>query len=274
MGKVRISGEDTNIDISGGGLKTDNGVGVASGDYAGESIIHKFGATEDFDTGDGFVTIWDGADDAGIDAMNYTYSTTCNIDSISSNSTSDTGTIEIQGLGTGFSEVTQTVTLSGTSKVALATTLMRVFRMKNTITTSNVGHVYCYVTTAITSGVPNVSSYVRAVIQPTLNQTLMAVYTIPAGKTGYMKNFFFGEGGAQRSTNYVIDLKARKENECFQLKHRAALSDTGTGYVQHNYEIPQKFVEKTDIEMTGKVTAAAITGAVVVAGFELLLKDN
>ena len=48
-----------------------NGLSIASGEVTGSAFIHKFGQAPDFDISDGFVTIWDGADDAGINQMNY-----------------------------------------------------------------------------------------------------------------------------------------------------------------------------------------------------------
>jgi len=274
MGKVRIQGEDTNIDIANGGVRMDTGSGVARGEYIGESAVNKFGSAPDFDTGDLSVTIWDGADDADINQMNYVYSTTSDINAVSSNNTGDTGTLNVVGLGPGYVACDQTVTLSGTSLVSLATTMLRVFRMKNTSTTSNIGHVYCYVTTALTSGKPDDMTYLRAVIQPKLNQTLMSIYTVPAGKTATMDSWFAGEGGAKKTTNYVIDIKARKQGECFQLKHRSSISDSGTGHLQHEYKYPLIFTEKTDIEMKAQITAGAITSGVVVAGFSLGLETS
>ena len=71
--------------------------------------IHKFGAAPDFDSTDGFVTVWDGADDGGTDQMSYQYSATAAIDSISSSDDTDTEPIEIQGLDTDYNVVTQTI---------------------------------------------------------------------------------------------------------------------------------------------------------------------
>ena len=45
-----------------------------------KEFVHKFGGAPDFDTGDGYVSVWDGADDSSTDEMQYNYSTTADIE--------------------------------------------------------------------------------------------------------------------------------------------------------------------------------------------------
>lgn len=252
----------------------ENGLAIAKGDVTNTAFIHKFGGTPDFDTTDNEVTVWDGADDGNIDKMVYTYSSTADIDTISSSDAGDTVDIEVQGLDSNFDLVTQTATLNGQNKVTLGTALIRVFRMKNVGATDLAGYVYCYVDTTISAGVPTTTAPVRSVIQNSNNQTLMAVYTIPNGKTGYMRDWYASTAGASKSSNYVIRLKARPTGKVFQLKHIASISDTGNSYIQHKYEEPEVFAAKTDIEMTAQMTAAGATAAAVSAGFDIVLVDN
>jgi hypothetical protein len=263
--------EDGDLTIS----NNSSGLSIAEGNVSGKSFIHKFGNAPDFDTTDSVITIWDGADDAAIDQMNYVYSTTDNIDSISSSSAADTQDIEISGLDINYEEVTQTITLTGQALVALPTSLLRVFRMANVSASDNLGHIYCYVNGTITGGVPDVSSDVRAVMQPLNNQTLMALYTVPLNKTAYLRDWFASTAGGNKNSAYVIDLRSRFVNGVFQLKHRSSLSDSGTSYIQHKYDEPEVFTEKTDIEM--RVESIASPAAVeisVSAGFDIVLKDN
>jgi len=252
-----------------------NGLSIAQGEVSGTTYIHKFGYAEDFDTGDGAVNIWGGADDAGIDQMEYVFSTTTNITEVVSDSASDTFDLEVQGLDVDWALSTQTVTLNGQTPVSLTTDLRRVFRMKNVNSADNVGHIYATATTtSYTAGVPDNTTKVRAVIHPNNNQTLMAIYTIPAGKTGYMSNFWATTAGANKTSNYVIDLKARPFGKVFNLKNREALSDVGTSHINQPYYIPEVFAEKTDIMMTADVVASGVTGAAISAGFDIILIDN
>jgi len=250
-----------------------DGLSIAQGLITGTAFIHKFGSAPDFDFGDGVVDIWDGADDGNLNQMNYVYSTSADIDSLVSSDDTDAQDVEVQGLDSNFDLVIQTITLSGQTRVALTTALIRVFRLKNVGTTNNAGQVCCYVDSAITNGIPDDSSKVRACIGVGNNQTLMAVYTVPAGKTGYMRSFFAGSGGANKSINYVIDLFARPTGEVFQLKHRSSIADGGSSHWNHVYEEPEVLAAKTDVVMRVKA-ASAVTGANVSAGFDIVLVDD
>lgn len=270
------SGDFSNIGATeSGNLRTtdaENGLAIAKGDVTGTGFTHKFGNAPDFDTSDNEVTIWDGANDSDIDEMQYNYSTTADIDSISSSNNSDTVDIEIQGLDTDYALTTQTITLTGQTRAALTTNLIRVFRMKNVGATDLAGNAYCYVNTALSAGVPSDTTKVRAVIENGNNQTEMALYTVPAGKTAYMRSWFASSAGARKTTNYIVRMRARPFGQVFQLKHRTAISD-GKPY-NHPYDEPEKFSEKTDIAMTAQATAVGITEAAVAAGFDIVLIDN
>jgi hypothetical protein len=260
-----------------GNLRTtdaESGLAIASGDVVSTTYEHKFGNAPDFDTADGVVTVWDGADDSDIGQMVYQYSSTADIDRISSSSASDTFNVKITGLDTNYDLVTQTITLTGQTSASLTTSLIRIFRMENDNSSDNVGHIYCFVNSATTNGVPNDSTKVRAVIQPGNNQTLMAVYTVPAGYTAYMRDYYCATAGANKSSNYPVELRARKFGKVFNLKHKIAISDTATGYLQHRFEEPEKFLEKTDLEIRVSATAAGATEASISAGFDIVLKEN
>lgn len=268
------------VDVSGHLLVADShdGLGIASGEVAGHTFVHKFGNTPDFDSTDGTVDVWDGADDGGINAMVYTYSATADIGLLSSSSASDTEDIEIQGLDSNYDLVTQTVTLTGQTDVDISTTgvdLIRVFRMKNVGSNDLVGDVYIRTNgSGQSGGVPSTANTVRAVINNGNNQTLMAIYTIPNGKTGYLRSFFAGTAGASRTTNYVIDLYARPFGQVFQLKHKSALTENGTSYFQHKYVEPEVFAAKTDIVIRTTMTESPITDGAISAGFDIVLVDD
>jgi len=100
----------------------------------------------------------------------------------------------------------------------------------------------------------------------------MAIYTIPAGKTGYLRQWFASSSGAKKTTNYLIKLKARPFGQVFQLQHTSSIADAAP-YL-HTYIEPQGFAEKTDIEMTAALTGASVTEAAVSAGFDIVLVDN
>lgn len=262
------------------GLVDNSGLAIAKGDVPGTTFIHKFGNAPDFDTGDNQVTIWDGANNGLLagGALVYTYSATADIGLLSSSSGSDTVDIEIQGLLNDGTLSTQTFTLNGQTDVDLSATgtdFKRVFRMKNVGAANLVGTVYLRTNgSAQAGGVPSTANTVRAIVGIGNNQTLMSIYTIATGKTGYLQSFFASEGGASRDTNYIIKLFARQSGGVFQLKHKTALSTTGTSHFSHVYDVPEVFAAGTDIEMTTQITESPITAGDISSGFDLKLIDN
>ena len=136
------------------------------------------------------------------------------------------------------------------------------------------GTCYCFVNVATTGGVPNTLANIRAEINNGNNQTLMAIYTIPNGKTGYMDSFESAVAGAKKTAEYQVDLYARPTGQVFQLKHRDSLQDGGTTNWRHAFQTPEVFAGSTDIVMRITILTAAITAASVSAGFDLILVDN
>lgn len=250
-----------------------DGLAIAKGEVPGYSFIHKFGRAPDFDVEDGFVTVWDGAeDDQAYEAMVYTYSTTADIDFLSAEDDGDTQLVEVQGLDGNYDRVVQNVTLTGNTPVELGTYLIRVFRIKNIDTSDFANHVFCYVSGGtVTAGVPQVGADVRAVVHGALNQTLMAVYTIPNGCTGYMSRFYGATAGAKRESAHTFHLIARPFGQVFQIKHVTNIDVTGTSHFSHGFEVPEVFAAKTDIEirMDSNADIAGVAG-----GFDLVCVDD
>ena len=233
------------------------------------TFVHKFGNAGDIDTADNFVDIWDGTEDANAN-KNYTYSTSADIDKISSSDNGDTQDIEIQGLDTNYDLVVQTVTLTGQAKATLGTPLIRVFRMINRGSTNIAGAVYCYVDGTITLGVPQTNADIRAIINNGNNQTLMALFTVPNGKTGYMRDFYGSLSKKQAATS-IIKLLSRPFGEVFHLKHISSIASTGSSRMQHKFEEPEVFEAKTDIALQADTSADNVG---VGAGFDIVLVDN
>lgn len=279
--KSVLSGEDPtgvfqNVNTTADGDLTisDNssGLAIAKGDVTGTTFIHKFGNAPDFDTGDLFVTVWDGANDGVANAMIYTYSATANIDSISSSINGDTVDIEIQGLDTNFAPSTQTVTLTGQTTATLNPSLIRVFRMNNMGATDLTGTVYCYINGAtVVSGVPTIATEIRAIITIGNNQTLMAIYTIPDGKTGYMRDWYASTAGAKKTSAHELHLSARPFGGVFQTKHISSVIAVGTSYIQHHYKEPEVFAAKTDIEIHANTDEDIASFS---SGFDIVLVDD
>lgn len=240
---------DGNLAIS----DNSNGLAIAKGDVTGVQAEHKFGNAPDFDITDGEVTITDSAEDgAAWELMNYVYSTTADIDSVSSTDSGDTGvTLLISGLDTNLNPVDQTIALDGTDsqdRVALTTALKRIHRVKNISNGVDlVGHVIVYVNTAITNGVPTDKTKIRCVVHPENNQTEMAVRTVPNGYTGYMRQWWVGSSGAKKDSKHTMKIFARPLNQVFQMKQRVNFQSNQP--IALTYNDPVKYDAGTDIEM-------------------------
>jgi len=235
------------------------------GKIEGVEPVSKFGENPDIDTGSAPADMWSYG---GL----YTFSDTNDSDTISSSNTGDTGIeITITGLDIDYNEVTQTATLNGQNKVTLTTPLLRCYRAYNSNGTPLQGDVYIYVDSAITNGVPDVDNTVRAKIDVGAEQTLMMIYTVPAGKT-----LVYTEGyialSRQAATNTVVSLMARLKDKVFRVKRRVALNSQGTGTWRAVYSVARLAPEKTDIVFRIDSVTSNNTG--VSGGFEGFLFDN
>ena len=265
---------DTITRVASIGYTDASGIAVAKGDVAGSTYVHKFGQAPDFDTEDLDVDIWDGANDTAPDLMSHTYSTTADIDSLSSSDNSDTQDVEVQGLNSSWELVVQTITLTGRTRKALSTDLIRVFRMKNVGATDFAGTIYCFKNVALTAGVPQTLGNIRAMVTIGRNQTLMALYTVPSGKKAYLHSFYAGVAGAKKTASYEIILKIKPFGQVFQTKHVSAIADEGSSHLEHHYDAPEVVSAKSDIKITAHALTAGVEAASVSAGFDLLLVDD
>ncbi len=254
-------------------MTTHWGIDVERGNVPGFSFIQKFGEAADIDTADGFADVWDGATDtiAGFTKTpTYTYSSTADIDSIVSSSASDTTALTLLGLDTNFAFVEQTKNLNGQTRVALDTSLVRLYRMKNAGAVPFVGNVFGYVNGDLTAGVPNTEADVRAIIQIGNEQTLMIIYTVAADTTGFLLQWY---ASASKKKDQLSDVQLlfRPSGGVFQLKHVSSLAATGSSKVQHGYSLPLVLSAKTDVAL--RADASKDNGAVS-GGFDIVLVDD
>lgn len=245
---------------------------IAQGNVVGHSTEHKFGRGANIDTADSYVVLWDGAEyNDALKVYTYSADNTADIDRISSSNNNDTETLEIKGLDVNGNLVTQTKTLTGQTPAALDTPLWRVFRMANTGTSDLLGSVFCFVNVTTTLGVPDTLTNTRAMINNGNNQTLMSIYTIPAGKTGYIINWSGSLSSAKASSFNNLRMEARPFGGVFQLKHTSTLSSAGSSHIQHVFNVPQAFPAKTDFAM---LSDSSVNDNAVSASFDLILIDD
>ncbi len=233
---------------------------IALGGVPNWSIVHKFGDNPDIDTLQEDIWNFGGS---------YTFSTTADIDTISSSNAGDGQVVEVQGLDGDYKLVVQNATLNGQTKVTLTTPLLRVFRLKNVGATDNAGAIYVYVDGDITSGVPDTAADVRAYVAAGENQTLMAIYTVPAGCKALLTSWY-ASLSKKITASSTIKMLRRSPGGVFQVKEVGSINSTGTGYIKRIYEVPEPISEKTDIVI---VADASTNDVGVSAGFDLVLVD-
>ena len=221
-----------------------------------KSSIHKFGSNPNLsNTKDKEETIWDGAnlytfpDDAG---------ETMQIKSLDD---ADTQEIVVMGLDENFEEKSEAVTLTGTSSTNLTGKWSRVFRAYNNDSTDLAGDVIIHKESD--------ASKVYAKILAVNNQTLMALYTIPANYTGYLLKHHCSAQNTDSSSsiNFVIHIKTREYGKVFRTKSIVSCSTNQSE--TENLPFPIKLEPKTDI-IFNKVSANG-TGGSLNADFDIAL---
>jgi len=243
---VMIADEDGNIINTFGAASN---VIISAGDLEGYSGVHKYGGV--FGTASsGWSTVWTAANVAS--SVLYPWSIAAGTITAVSASGSDTGDITIQGLDSDYNFAEETLTLTGTSPVAGSTTFSRVNRAFMNDAT-NVGKI------SVLNGTTVVTEIAEG-----YGQTLQCLYTIPAGKTGYMLNI---HASASKNQETILSLFARPFGGAFRTQTVMALYQNNQ---QLDFPVPLKFTEKTDIDL--RVNGSA--NATIASDFTIILVDN
>jgi len=230
-------------------------VQAAKGAYG--PAIYKFGFNPAIGTDE--ETVWDAG---GL----YSYiSTAGSVSVVSSDAADDiSGTgaqkITIDGLDENWLPKSLEVDMDGTSSTTVASTFIRVFR--SFVSQAGSGEVNAGDITLSIGGTT------VAKISADMGQTLMAVYTIPAGFTGYITQWSFSSGAS--ASNKYLDgrLIVRKNAGIIQTKARSTVQNTA--FVQ-DLQKATVVNEKDDIEIRAKTSSGtdAVSGT-----FSVLLKRN
>ena len=252
--------------ISRFGLTEPFNLQVARGQIAYHYSVFKFGFNPDVD--DSPETVWA---EGGL----YSYLSAATVLKISSSSADDasagTGarTVELQGLDGDYNQISETVTLNGQTAVNTTKSFLRIYRMvvKTAGTgAQNAGVIYAG-TGTVTLGVP-ANKYATIAIGD--NQTLMALWTVPAGHTAYLLQTDVTVATTQNNKYCTVHLVVRPDGEVFQVKDKFVKSESSH---HPQYDIPLKFEEKTDIEVRaiGESSGADIA---ISAGLDIIYIKN
>ena len=238
---------------------------LVKGDVAGVAKLHKFGKNPDIDIASGFEAIWNG----GGDYTGHDPTGAETVEVVSSDANDDVGgtgalTVEVFGLDSSWAEQNETLTLTGAVAVETANTYIRLNRM--IVRTAGSGGSSAGTLTAS----QKTSGDVFCVMPIGYNQTMIAAWTVPAGKTAHLLGWYSSFAGAINGDS-DIRLLARPDGEVFQVKEERHMSSNGPN-LDRQYQLPKgPYAAKTDI----KIMANSDTNNTAVsAGFDFLIVDN
>ena len=189
----------------------------------GHTFNHKFGGNSEVGTG-AFESVWTYGGLypwAALGSGEVIY--------VKSSSASDTANITIEGLDENRNEVSEVLTLTGTAAVTSTKLFTRVFRMY--VDVSNVGE--------ITAHADSATGPVVGHIDTGKGQTLMALYSVPAGHTAFLYNIEATITGGKTGVLelYCIDGGTR-------ITHAAEVVDQ----YWRQFDFPMRIEELTDID--------------------------
>ena len=242
---VMIADEDGNPINSFGAASN---IPIAAGQIQGYNYVHKFGANTLLSNQD-YETIWDGSSLYPWATMD-TAATTLTTNAETGNNGAE---ITIQGLNENWELTTEVLTLDGTAQTT-QNSWKRVFR----------GFVSG--SQAITDDF-TLSKGATVVLQIGVDsqQTLMSIYTVPAGKSAYLFNL---DCTTLKNEELTVKVKVRLFEKIFRTRHIFQVA--GVHY-NHTFTAPLYYPEKTDIELRAKGGSAGLDAY---AHFDLILVDN
>ena len=258
-----MSGDKTVIDA-------DHMYRVALGAERGIGALHKFGFNPQVDAAE---DIWDYGGD-------YNWLASADTLYASSSHAGDTMIIHVTGLDANWEEQAAIVTLNGQSQVEIGSgiTWMRCFRAFNANDVDLQGDVYLAQQDTLTLGVPDTATKIVAMIRLADQQTLMSIYTVPAGKTMLLIHWHVtleGSGNAflnsPRAAKIAIQARLNPTG-VFRTREKIGLITIGSTNYHRDWHYPIVLKAKTDVRIRCLATSAV--NAAISGMFDGVLIDS
>jgi hypothetical protein len=256
--------------------QTDYYLRVPLNEIPGQRYDFKFGRNSDVDQADTPADVWQGKlVIGGPPPYNYQFPTGASILDIESTSPADTDgdggawSILVQGLDANFEEIEETVLLDGTNVVNTTNAYIRVNRvvvLQAGGLGGNDGIIQLIYGTG--SGVPGA---IAAVIDESQNQTLQAIYTVPANKTAVVLGGFTTVNRRNNIREADFSFRVRPENSVFQTKIFFGIAGGNSQFIMSmrgGFAIP----ERSDMKLCCEFVSQGGTDAS--GGWEMFLFDN
>jgi hypothetical protein len=217
---------------------------VSRGQIPGHSVLHKFGAVPSMSintTG----TIWD-IDDTLYPWSALTSAGTLTVDRASASDANKI--ITIQGLDADYKQISENVTLTNATGNATTQSFIRVYRaFMHNGSAANVGNIDVKISTTIIARITAGKA-----------QTLMGVYTVPAGYSLYLTQGVMSvQSGADATGNFFVRYGGES---AFRIAHTFEVASAEYFYAFH---APFKLPEKSDVDIRADLRSnnARITAA-------------
>jgi hypothetical protein len=225
---------------------------VSRGLIDGHKRVFKFGFNGDID--DSTEEIWDVGG-------TYTYQGSALAMTVTSGGgATDNGVqVTVQGLDASYNEVSETVTLAGSGTATTTQTYLRVYRAFVAGSQEPTGDI------DIDNGG---TTYAR--IQDGENQTLMALWTVPAGYTAYLLQTDVTAFTEQNNKFATVHVQTRELNGVFRTQDKFAIVEA-THHQQ--YQVPLPIPEKTDIRVRA-IASSSSANLEVSAGLDIIYIEN
>lgn len=223
---------------------------IARGLVSRTSSVHKFGAVPEMSTNT-TGTIWD-KNDTLYPWSSFSSASTLTVQTVAAG---DNGKkITIIGLDADYNEISEEVTLSSSATVTTTASFIRVYRAYVSSGATNVDDIDV-----------RIGSTTVLMINADKGQTLMSIYTVPDGYTGYLCQ---GTATVENAGDATIDMFIRYYGQdAFRIGHTAEVTSGGMPY-NYTFTVPQKIPSRSDIDIRATVRS---NNSRVTAAFDLIL---
>jgi len=240
------------------------GIQIAAGQVINTSSIHKFGAAPEMSqnqTGtvwdiDDTLYPWDAFDTAGPLVLT---STSTEDDELKAGDVVGTGAhrVTVIGLDENYNEITEVLITNGTSTRTSTNNFKRVYRAFVSAGNANLGDL------TLSRDGTDVLKIITG-----KSQTLMAIYTVPAGYTGFiMQGTMTVKSGADATGEMFVRYFGQ---DAFRIGHTFEVSGDGGQYF-YPFATPIMIPEKSDIDIRATVRS---NNARVTAAFDMILVER